>query len=265
MRRALTTSRSSAAGGGAFPATRRSVVLAVASGEEEVRRQAFGSLVEAYWRPSYKLLRLRWGLGPTEAEDATQDFFARALEKGWFARYDPARARFRTYLRTCLDGFAANRRKAARREKRGGGVAHVSLDAPSVGAGSLDFAAAEGELAHLGPADHLSAEELFHREWVRGVFQLAIERLRRGLEANGRGLRFRLFEQYDLEGDDGGPRPTYGELAAEHGVAVTRVTNELAAARRELRRRVLELLREITGSEAEYRDEARALLGVDPP
>lgn len=251
----MTTTSGPPAGGGAFPATRRSVVLAVASGEEEVRRQAFGALVEAYWKPSYKLLRLRWSLDPTEAEDATQDFFALALEKGWFARYDPARARFRTYLRTCLDGFAANRRKAARREKRGGGATLLSLD----------FAGAEGELAHLEPADHLSAEDLFHREWVRGVFQLAVERLRRHLESSDRALRFALFERYDLEGDDGGSRPTYGELAAEHGLAVTRVTNELAAARRALRRLVLDLLREITGSEAEYRDEARALLGIDPP
>lgn len=243
------------AGGGAFPATRRSVVLAVRSGEAEVRRQAFGALVEAYWRPTYKLLRLRWHLDPSEAEDATQDFFARALEKGWFARYDPARARFRTYLRTCLDGFAANRRKAARREKRGGGATPLSLD----------FAGAEGELSHLEPADDLSADELFHREWVRGVFQLAVERLQRELLDGGHELRFRLFERYDLEGDDGGSRPTYGELAAEQGVAVTRVTNELAAARRALRRVVLDLLREITGSEAEFRDEARALLGVDPP
>ncbi len=245
--------------GGAFPATRRSVVLAVGSAEEEVRRQAFGALVEAYWKPAYKLLRLKWRLDPAAAEDATQDFFARALEKGWFARYDPQQARFRTFLRTCLDGFAANRRKAAGRDKRGGGVPPLSLD----------FVGAEGELAFAEPADPLDPDALFHREWVRHLFQLAVARLRRRLEADGKALRFRLFASYDLdegddgEGDDGAGRPTYGELAAVHGVPVTRVTNELAAARRALRAEVLALLREVTGSEREYREEARALLGVE--
>jgi DNA-directed RNA polymerase specialized sigma24 family protein len=243
--------------GGAFPATRRSVVLAVGSAEEEVRRQAFGALVTAYWKPVYKLLRLKWRLDPAAAEDATQEFFARALEKGWFARYEPRRARFRTFLRSCLDGFAANRHKAARRQKRGGGAAPLALD----------FAGAEGELAFAEPTAPLDPDELFHREWVRHLFGLAVERLRRRLEGGGHALRFRLFARYDLEDGPGGEadaqRPSYADLAAEHGVPVTRVTNELAAARRALRREVLDLLREVTGSEREFREEARALLGVE--
>lgn len=245
---------SQAAGGGVFPLTRRSMVVAVGSGDGEVRRSAFGALVEAYWKPVYKLLRLRWHLTPDGAEDATQEFFARALEKDWFSRYDPARSRFRTYLRTCLDGYAANRAKAARREKRGGGRLPLSLD----------FSTAEGEVAQLEPATEAEAEELFYREWVRGLFQIAVGRFRQRMEETGRGLRFALFAAYDLEGADDAARPTYGELATAHGVAVTKVTNELAAARRELRRTVLDLLREVTGSEREFRDEARALLGVDP-
>lgn len=163
---------SQAAEGGVFPHTRRSLVAAVGSGDGEVRRSAFGALVEAYWKPVYKLLRLRWRLSPDAAEDATQEFFARAFEKDWFSRYDSARARFRTYLRTCLDGYAANRAKAARREKRGGGAAPLSLD----------FAAAEGEVAHLEPATEAEAEELFYREWVRGLFEIAVDRFRRRME-----------------------------------------------------------------------------------
>ena len=245
----MTTPTPSAGAGGTFPVTRRSVVLAVGSTEEEVRREAFGALVTAYWKPAYKLLRLRWRLEPAVAEDATQEFFVRALEKGWFARYEPDRARFRTYLRTCLDGFAANRRKAARRDKRGGGAMPLSLD----------FAGAEGELAYAEPVDPVDAEALFHREWVRHLFQLAVERLRRRLDAEGRGLRFGLFAAYDLDE----PRPTYGELAVTHGIPVTRVTNELHAARRTFRHEVLELLREVTASERELREEVRALLGVE--
>ena len=248
------TTSSATRPGGAFPATRRSVVLAVGSAEEEVRRQAFGALVEAYWKPAYKLLRLKWRLDPAAAEDATQDFFARALEKGWFARYDPQRARFRTFLRTCLDGFAANRRKAAGRDKRGGGVPPLSLD----------FAGAEGELAFAEPADPLDPDALFHREWVRHLFARALERARRRLAARGQTAAWELFERLDLAGTDAPRRPTYDDLAADLGIPATQVTNRLGAARRELRRAVLELLAEATGSERELAEEARALLGVTP-
>ena len=103
-----------------FPATRRSVVLAARDADPEVRRQAFGALVEGYWKPVYKYLRMKWRIDGEEARDLTQSFFVQALEKGTFERYEPGRARFRTFLRTCLDGFAVNEHRAALRIKRGG-------------------------------------------------------------------------------------------------------------------------------------------------
>ncbi|NJL29730.1 MAG: protein kinase [Thermoanaerobaculia bacterium] len=123
-------------GGGAFPITRLSLVQAASSNDADHRQQAFGALIEAYWKAVYKYLRLRWHASAEDAQDLTQEFFARAFEKDFFARFDPERARFRTYLRTCLDGFAANERKAAQRLKRGGGAQLLSLD----------FESAEGEL-----------------------------------------------------------------------------------------------------------------------
>jgi RNA polymerase sigma factor (sigma-70 family) len=240
---------------GRFPATRRSVLLAARDADPEVRRAAFGALVESYWKPVYKYLRAQGDLGAEDARDLTQAFFAQALEKGTFGRYDPAKARFRTFLRLCLDGFVANERKAAGRLKRGGGAAPLSLD----------FEGAEQELSLQGAAETIGPEEYFHREWVRALFSRAVEALRERCEASGRGLRFALFERYDLEGLDTGDRPTYAALAAEHGVTPEKVTNELSAARRELRAIVLETLRELTGSEAELRAEAREVLGIDLP
>ncbi len=239
---------------GRFPATRRSVLLAARDADPEVRRAAFGALVESYWKPVYKYLRAQGDLGAEDARDLTQAFFAQALEKGTFGRYDPDKARFRTFLRLCLDGFVANERKAASRLKRGGGAALLSLD----------FEGAEQELAHQLAAEALGPEEYFHREWVRSLFAQAVEALRQRCETSGRSLRFTLFERYDLEGETGG-RPTYAALAAEHGVTPEKVTNELSAARRELRAIVLETLRELTSSEAELRAEARDVLGIDLP
>ena len=92
-----------------FPATRLSVVARTRSGDEETRRVAFAALIEAYWKPAYKYLRLKWSLDPDAAADLTQEFFTTTLEKDVIERYDPARARFRTYLRLCLDGFASQR------------------------------------------------------------------------------------------------------------------------------------------------------------
>jgi hypothetical protein len=83
-----------------FPATRRSVIERIRADDPEVRRTAFGDLAAGYWRPSYHYLRLHWRLPPEAAEDAVQAFFAVAFEKGYVERYDPSKARFRTFLRT---------------------------------------------------------------------------------------------------------------------------------------------------------------------
>jgi DNA-directed RNA polymerase specialized sigma24 family protein len=98
-----------------FPATHRSVLERVRSDDAEIRRAAFGDLAQGYWRPSYHYLRLHWRLSPEDAEDAVQAFFTTAFEKGYVEAYDPARAMFRTFLRTCLDRFVQNRRKASAR------------------------------------------------------------------------------------------------------------------------------------------------------
>jgi hypothetical protein len=114
-------------------------------------------------------------------------------------------------------------------------------------------------------ADPRDLEADFHREWARGLFELALRALRTRCGGTRREVAFALFERYDVLGADDPARPSYAQLAAEHGVPVTQVTNHLHWARREFRAVVLETLREITASEAEFRAEARALLGVDPP
>src|SRR6476620_5328368 len=124
----------------AFPATRPSVVRSIGSVDPDVRRDAYDALVRQYWRPVYAYIRLRWHRDPVEAQDLTQEFFTRAFEKEYLEKYDPARARFRTFVRTCLDGFLANERQAATRLKRGGGVVLEPLDFPS----------ADAELARRG-------------------------------------------------------------------------------------------------------------------
>src|SRR5207237_10051176 len=111
-----------------------------------------------------------------DAKDLTQAFFARAFEKGFFDRFDPARARFRTFLRVCLDRFAASEYRVETSQRRGGDA--ITL--------SLDFEAAAGEPGALPVADKADPDDYFRQEWVRGLFELAVEDLRRHCAEIGR-------------------------------------------------------------------------------
>jgi RNA polymerase sigma factor (sigma-70 family) len=235
--------------GGPFPETRHSVLRAARSPDPEERRQAFAALAEAYWKPAYKYARLRYGVSPADAEDLIQGFFAEALQKAYFERFDSGRARFRTYLRTCLDGFAGKARASARAQKRGGGAVHLPLD----------FAAAERELCDQA-GDASDPDAYFHREWMRALFERALSRLGTQCAAAGREVPFQVFRAHDVDAD--GTPPSYAALAERFGLPVTQVTNHLSAMRRDLRRHLLAGLRELCGSEEEFRQEARALLGA---
>ena len=235
--------------GRAYPATRATLVAALAGPDPELRARAMETLAAAYWRPVYATLRLRHRMEPADAEDATQAFLGDAFARDWFQRYDPARGRFRTFLRTCLDRHVGHLREAAGREKRGGAASWVPLDAADVE-------------PHLAAEPEVDAA--FDREWARGVVALALGRFESDARESGHEVRFAAFRRYDVD-PDGDDRPTYAELATALGIPASQVTNHLHWARREFRRHVLETLREITADDAEYRAEAKLLLGGEPP
>jgi RNA polymerase sigma factor (sigma-70 family) len=224
-------------------------VVAAGGSDPATRQAALDALIRLYWRPAYGRLRVKWQLQPADAEDRVQEFFAGLLDGDLFAGYDPARARFRTYLRTCLDRFAAKTLRDERRLKRGGRSVHLDLD----------FAGAERDLESAD--SRAEPDAWFDREWVRGLFSHAVAELRSQSAGTPREIRFRVFECYDLHpaGDD--TRPGYRDIAERFDLPVTQVTNHLAWARRELRRLLLLRLAEVTASDAELRDEAEELFG----
>lgn len=234
-----------------FPITSHSAIVGARSTDFEVRQRAFETILASYWKPAYKYIRMKWQASNEDAKDFTQAFFAVAIEKNYFARYDPAKASFQTYLRTCLDGFVANQKKSEQRLKRGGTVVHSSLD----------FASAEDELALHRLNVGMTPEDYFHREWIRSLFSLGVEALRVRYEESGKQVYFRIFEAYDLR-DDNSRRLTYADLAQKFALSVTDVNNYLASARRDFRKIVLEKLRELTATEEEFQREARTLLGI---
>jgi RNA polymerase sigma factor (sigma-70 family) len=217
----------------AFPTTQLSLLEAV-SGPGAVPNEALERVAALYWKPVCRFVRLKYHQPADAAEDLTQEFFASALERDFFRRFDPALASFRTYLRMAVEHFAANQYAAANRQKRGGGVAFEAADEIQIAAG-------------------LSPEEIFEQEWRRQVFALALDDLRAHCESAGKRVHWEVFAAYDLA--DAAERPSYADLASQHGIAETSVTNYLAWARRMLRGFAEARLRGVTAGEAELRRE----------
>lgn len=229
--------------------TRYSVVERIRAADAEVRRVAFSDLVEGYWKPVYKHLRLTWHVSPDDAEDLAQGFFAEAFQKSWLEKFDPAKARFRTFVRVCVDRYVMNARQADSRLKRGGGAQVVPLD----------FPAAERELP-AEPTASIDPETTFQQEFVRALFDRAVRALRKELAADARQGHYALFERYDLAAEEG---ITYAQLAREMGLTTTQVTNRLAQVRRRFRELALEDLRSLCATDVEFQREARDIFGVE--
>ncbi|MBC8164634.1 MAG: sigma-70 family RNA polymerase sigma factor [Bryobacteraceae bacterium] len=192
-----------------------------------------------YWQPCLRYVQLRFRCNE-EAQDLVQGFFTALLEQKILAHYDAERGPFRPYLRACLDQFVLKHLERNRREKRGGRATLIPLENDALLAARDD-----------------NPEEIFHREWQRHMFTLAVEELRQLCAVTDRNLRYELFAAYDLAEE---PRPSYADLAGANDLPVTTVTNHLAWARRELRRLLEARLGTLSNSDTEPRRELRSLL-----
>jgi len=150
---------------GAFPATHWSVILAARAGEESQAMTALETLCRGYWYPLYAFIR-RQGYDALDAQDLTQGFFARLLEKDYLADVDRRKGRFRSFLLAALKHFLADERDKASALKRGGGQVPISLDAQ----------AAEDRF-RLEPAHELTPERLFERRWALSLLGKVFDRL----------------------------------------------------------------------------------------
>src|SRR5260370_33613860 len=160
-----------------FPSTQVSLIEAAAGEPLAMERVA-----ALYWKPVYKFIRAKFRKNNEAAKDLTQGFFAAALEREFFQRFDPSKAGFRTYLRLAVERFAANQHEAENRQKRGGGVEFAELDDASVaGAGSAG-----------------SPEAIYFQEWRRQLFALAIEDLRAEGGSAGKAREGGVFECVEL-------------------------------------------------------------------
>jgi RNA polymerase sigma factor (sigma-70 family) len=184
-----------------FQTTQWTMVLAAKDSHDPTGQQAMALLCRAYWYPLYAFVR-RSGRSAEDAQDLTQAFFARLLEKEFLLGVDPEKGRFRTFLLMALKRFIAKEWHKARALKRGGGQAHLSIDAT----GAEERYAAE-------PADGLSPEMLYDRRWAFTLLDRTMARLREESEASGRGAAFDQMKEFLTAGEES----CFADLAARLG------------------------------------------------
>lgn len=208
-----------------FATTHWSIVLAAGDARREDSHDALAQLCEVYWYPLYAYVRRR-GYSAPDAQDLTQAFFARLLEKQSLRVADPERGKFRSFLLASVDHFLANERDRARAQKRGGGRVQLSLD----------LAAGESRV-NLEPAHELTPERLYERQWALTLLELVVRRVEAEYQEAGKAQQFEL-----LKGALGGDRKRlrYIQVAAELGMSVE---NARQAAHR-MRKRYRAILRE---------------------
>jgi RNA polymerase sigma factor (sigma-70 family) len=230
-----------------FAPTRWSVVLAAGRSASPSAQEALATLCQAYWYPLYAYVR-RQGYSPPDAQDLTQEFFARLLEKQYLARIQREGGRFRSFLLTALKRFLANEWDRAKAQKRGGHQAVISFDAGS----------AETRYRRE-PAHELTPEKIYERQWAQALLDQVLARLREEYAATGKR---ELFEQISVSLSQRRGAVRYADIAVRHGP--TEAAVKMAVQR--LRARYRELLRaeiaHTVATPAEIEEEIRHLFAT---
>ena len=229
--------------------THWSIVLAAGRTDTTRAHGALEKLCRIYWRPLYAYVRRR-GYSAHDAEDLTQEFFARLLKREDVATVSPDRGKFRSYLLGAMNHFLADEWDKARAQKRGGGKVVP-----------LDLSAAESHYPGQ-EADALTPEKLFDQRWAVTVLEEVHRRLRQDYDDQGKAELFEAL-RFSLMGERSAV--PYAELASK--LAMSEGAVKVAVHR--LRQRYRTLLRKLIAEtvatpeevEAELRHLQQALSG----
>lgn len=227
-----------------FTTTHWSVVLAARDDTSPVADKALAQLCQGYWYPLYAFIRRR-GHNAHDAQDLTQEFFYRLLDKRYLSAVDHRKGRFRTFLLAALEHFLANEWRRSQTQRRGGGQPIISIDD-----------SAEQRYAHE-PATDLSPERIYEQRWALAFLEQVLGKLRVEFIDAGKGPTFETLKVF-LTGDRSSV--SYADLAASLGT--TEAALKMAVSR--MRQRYAELLRQeianTVSSPDEVEDELRALM-----
>lgn len=208
---------------------------------------ALEELCHTYWYPLYVYVRRQT---PTreDAEDLTQSFFARFLEKDYLTGLNSERGRFRAFLLAALKHFLANEWDRARRQKRGGGVAMVPLD----------WQTADTRY-HIEPPDNLSPDKLYDRAWAVTVLERVLTRLRAESAGEGKAELFGQLKPFLMVGKSAIPYAQVAETLKLTEGAVRVAVHRLRSRYRELLR---EEVRQTISDPTQVEEEMRALFSA---
>jgi RNA polymerase sigma factor (sigma-70 family) len=228
-----------------FTATRWTLVLSAAKGTHTPRAAAaMAELCAVYWYPLYAFIRRR-GHDAHEAEDLTQEFFARLLAKHYLADVVPEKGKFRSFLLAAVKHFLANEYDRMHAQKRGAGQRVIALDALQA-----------DSRWRLEPADELTPEKLFERGWAEAVLGQVLARLEAEMAADGKASLFHVLKRFLTGGGAG----TYAEVGVELGMSAGAVKVAVHRLRRRYRQLLREEIAHTVADPSEIDDEIRYLL-----
>jgi len=230
-----------------FPTTHWSVVLAARAQGSPQAAEALEKLCRTYWYPLYAYVRRR-GYTSEDAQDLTQEVFARLLRKNYPAQADRARGKFRSFLLLTLNHFLADEHDRTAAQRRGGGQIDISLDEPS----PEDRYCRE-------PADERSPEIIFEQRWAQAVLDQAIARLQAEFVDDGKARIYEVLKAFQP-----GEQNTlsYTEAAKRLGVSDDAIRSMVHRLRRRHREVVREEIAQTVSTAAEIDDELRHLIAV---
>ena len=230
-----------------FRTTRWSLVCAAGNRADPGWRDALSDLCGTYWYPIYAFAR-RTGRHPEEAQDLTQEFFARLLERDTLRHVDPQKGRFRSFLLASFKNFAADEARKARADKRGGGQTPVSFDIET----------AEG-LYHREPSHEQTPEKIYERRWALTVLERAVDRLRKEQQ---RKRKERSFEVLKVFLPGGGEPVPYADAARALDMNEVSVKVAIHRFRKRFRALLLEEIAQTVETQEEIDAEVRYLMAA---
>jgi RNA polymerase sigma factor (sigma-70 family) len=230
-----------------FATTHWSVVFAAKEEDSKLAADAIESLCQTYWTPLYGYIR-REGYSPEDAQDLTQEFLFRFVEKKWIGRLQDQRAKFRSFLLGFLKNFLSDERDRKQAQKRGGGKTVISLDA---------FEAEERD--RIAATQILTPEQAYDRRWAEAVVTQAAERLRQSYVSDGKTSLYERLK--DLQPGEHG-ECSYALIGKELGMTEQAVKNAVLRFRRRYARVLREEIAQTVTDPQEIEGELNYLLNL---
>jgi RNA polymerase sigma-70 factor (ECF subfamily) len=234
-------------GSPSFSTTRWSVVVRAGSRDAPDAREALSRLCQIYWYPLYTFVRRR-GHSPEDAQDLTQEFLARLLEKNWVGAADKTRGRFRTFLLSAMKHFLADEWDKVRAQKRGGGLQSIALE--------LDTA----ETRYVQePADNVTPEREFELRWALTLLEEVLNRLKAEYDKEGKADLFAILHPCLVGERTAQP---YAELAERLGTSEGTVKSTVHRLRQRYRQLLREEIANTVAHSEDVEEELRYLFAV---